>query len=191
MDVEVEMEQILWNNIRSMKELLELQNKQAVIKQQIKDLEMEQKYYTKHFESLEAVQPKLLPFYKFTKSKIIDFLVDEALNHKNRMTLFKQTKYLFYYGLYSPKQIKDQSHKEKIITQLQYHFYRLKLEELKSELKRIEDILEMKNFNDLMERIQLTSKQLFKSYLNKKGNFDRKTHYTQENSKSLNIFHRL
>ena len=95
MDVEVEMEQILWNNIRSMKELLELQNKQAVIKQQIKDLEMEQKYYTKHFESLEAVQPKLLPFYKFTKSKIIDFLVDEALNHKNRMTLFKQTKYLF------------------------------------------------------------------------------------------------
>ncbi|MFP3449350.1 hypothetical protein, partial [Pseudomonas sp. SIMBA_067] len=27
MDVEVEMEQILWNNIRSMKELLELQNK--------------------------------------------------------------------------------------------------------------------------------------------------------------------
>lgn len=188
MDVEVEMEQILWNNIRSMKELLELQNKQAVIKQQIKDLEMEQKYYTKHFESLEAVQPKLLPFYKFTKSKIIDFLVDEALNHKNRMTLFKQTKYLFYYGLYSPKQIKDQSHKEKIITQLQYHFYRLKLEELKSELKRIEDILEMKNFNDLMERIQLTSKQLFKSYLNKKGNFDRKTHYTQENFKKSKYF---
>ncbi|AFJ64158.1 putative helicase [Bacillus velezensis YAU B9601-Y2] len=188
MDVEVEMEQILWNNIRSMKELLELQNKQAVIKQQIKDLEMEQKYYTKHFESLEAVQPKLLPFYKFTKSKIIDFLVDEALNHKNRMTLFKQTKYLFYYGLYSPKQIKDQSHKEKIITQLQYHFYRLKLEELKSELKRIEDILEMKNFNDLTERIQLTSKQLFKSYLNKKGNFDRKTHYTQENFKKSKYF---
>lgn len=188
MDVEVEMEQILWNNIRSMKELLELQNKQAVIKQQIKDLEMEQKYYTKHFESLEAVQPKLLPFYKFTKSKIIDFLVDEALNHKNRMTLFKQTKYLFYYGLYSPKQIKDQSHKEKIITQLQYHFYRLKLEELKSEIKRIEDILEMKNFNDLTERIQLTSKQLFKSYLNKKGNFDRKTHYTQENFKKSKYF---
>ncbi|MEC2353647.1 AAA domain-containing protein [Bacillus velezensis] len=188
MNVEVEMEQILWNNIRSMKELLELQNKQAVIKQQIKDLEMEQKYYTKHFESLEAVQPKLLPFYKFTKSKIIDFLVDEALNHKNRMTLFKQTKYLFYYGLYSPKQIKDQSHKEKIITQLQYHFYRLKLEELKSELKRIEDILEMKNFNDLTERIQLTSKQLFKSYLNKKGNFDRKTHYTQGDFKKSKYF---
>lgn len=188
MDVEVEMEQILWNNIRSLKELLELQNKQAVIKQQIKDLEMEQKYYTKHFESLEAVQPKLLPFYKFTKSKIIDFLVDEALNHKNRMTLFKQTKYLFYYGLYSPKQIKDQYHKEKIITQLQYHFYRLKLEELKSELKRIEDILEMKNFNDLMETIQLTSKQLFKSYLNKKGNFDRKTHYTQGNFKKSKYF---
>ncbi|MEC1369241.1 AAA domain-containing protein [Bacillus velezensis] len=188
MNVEVEMEQILWNSIRSMKELLELQNKQAVIKQQIKDLEMEQKYYTKHFESLEAVQPKLLPFYKFTKSKIIDFLVDEALNHKNRMTLFKQTKYLFYYGLYSPKQIKDQSHKEKIITQLQYHFYRLKLEELKSELKRIEDILEMKNFNDLTERIQLTSKQLFKSYLNKKGNFDRKTHYTQGNFKKSKYF---
>ncbi|AIW31807.1 MULTISPECIES: AAA domain-containing protein [Bacillus] len=188
MDVEVEMEQILWNNIRSMKELLELQNKQAVIKQQIKDLETEQKYYTKHLESLEAVQPKLLPFYKFTKNKIIDFLVDEALNHKNRMTLFKQTKYLFYYGLYSPKQIKDQSHKEKIITQLQYHFYRLKLEELKSEIKRIEDILEMKNFNDLTERIQLTSKQLFKSYLNKKGNFDRKTHYTQENFKKSKYF---
>lgn len=188
MDVEVEMEQILWNNIRSMKELLELQNKQAVIKQQIKDLETEQKYYTKHLESLEAVQPKLLPFYKFTKNKIIDFLVDEALNHKNRLTLFKQTKYLFYYGLYSPKQIKDQSHKEKIITQLQYHFYRLKLEELKSEIKRIEDILEMKNFNDLTERIQLTSKQLFKSHLNKKGNFDRKTHYTQENFKKSKYF---
>ncbi|MEC1939630.1 DUF2726 domain-containing protein [Bacillus velezensis] len=188
MDVEVEMEQILWNNIRSMKELLELQNKQAVIKQQIKDLETEQKYYTKHLESLEAVQPKLLPFYKFTKNKIIDFLVDEALNHKNRMTLFKQTKYLFYYGLYSPKQIKDQSYKEKIITQLQYHFYRLKLEELKSEIKRIEDILEMKNFNDLAERIQLISKQLFKSYLNKKGDFNRKTHYTQENFKKSRYF---
>ncbi|WP_424160811.1 AAA domain-containing protein [Bacillus amyloliquefaciens] len=187
-DVEVEMEQILENNIRSMKELLGLQNKQAIIKQQIKDLEMEQKYYTKHFESLEAVQPKLLPFYKFTKSKIMDFLVDEALNHKNRMTLFKQTKYLFYYGLYSPEQIKDQSHKEKIITKLQFQFYRLKLEELKSELKRIEGILEMKNFNELTERIRLFSKQLFKNYLNKRGEVHRKTHYTQENFKKPKYF---
>ncbi|KXZ23299.1 DNA helicase [Bacillus nakamurai] len=187
-NVEVEMEQNLWNHIDSMKELLGLQNKQAIIKQQIKDLETEQKYYTKHFESLEAVQPKLLPFYKFTKSKILNYLVDEALNRNDRMTLLKKTKYLFYYGLYSTRQIKDQSNKEKIITQLQYHFYRLKLNELKSELKRIEDILEMKNFNELTDRVRLFSKQLFKSYLNKKSQGFRKTSFTQENFKKSKCF---
>ncbi len=64
-DRESELLKSVLSDVGSIKELLKLKNRQAVIKQKIKDLETEKKYYKQHFESLETMKPKLLPFYKF------------------------------------------------------------------------------------------------------------------------------
>ncbi|MED1017216.1 AAA domain-containing protein [Bacillus atrophaeus] len=170
------------SEIESIKELLNLQNRQAVIKQQIKDLETERKYYKQHFESLETMKPKLLPFYKFNNSKILNFMADEVLNNNNRMNFFKKTRYFFYYGLYDFKQLGDSLNKEKMLTQLQYQFYNQKLNELKNELDKINQTLHAKNFDELSNQIQNYSSLIFKNYIHnkqkgvKKENFEHKTY---------------
>ncbi|MCY8826008.1 AAA domain-containing protein [Bacillus atrophaeus] len=173
------------SEIESIKELLNLQNRQAVIKQQIKDLETERKYYKQHFDSLETMKPKLLPFYKFNNSKILNFMADEVLNNNNRMNFFKKTRYFFYYGLYDFKQLGDSLNKEKMLTQLQYQFYNQKLNELKNELDKINQTLHAKNFDELSNQIQNYSSLIFKNYIHnkqkgvKKENFEHKTYKMQ------------
>lgn len=188
---ESELLKSLLNDVESIKELLKLQNRQAVIKQQIKDLETEKKYYKQHFDSLETMKPKLLPFYKFNNSKILNFMVDEVLNKQNRMNFFKKTKYLFYYGLYDFKQIGDSLNKEKMLSQLQYQFYKQKLTELNTELSKINQMLHAKNFDELSNRIQNYSTLIFKNYIHNKQRAVKKEIFEHKKYKDAKQFDRF
>lgn len=118
-------------------------------------------------------------------------MADEVLNKQKRMNFFKKTKYLFYYGLYDFKQIGDSLNKEKVLSQLQYQFYKQKLTELNSELNKINQMLQAKNFDDLSNQIQNYSALIFKNYIHNKQNRIKEENFEHKKYKDAKQFDRF
>ncbi|MED2977852.1 AAA domain-containing protein [Bacillus swezeyi] len=195
--IEPEKESELLHNIIEdtalIKDLFQLQNRQAILKQQIKDLKTERVYFKEHMRTQERLEPKLLPFYRFDNTKILNFMADEVMNNEKRMTFFKKMKYLLYYGLYNFKLMGDSLQKQKILTELQYKFYNQKIMELENELEQVNKTLRTKNFEEINKRIQEHSVLYFKSKIHQTQKRDFFVHFDQKNykrSSNFNIFKR-
>lgn len=173
------------------KALFTLQNRHAVVTQQVKDVLAEQRYYESHASSQKQLKPKLLPFYSFGNQKILSFMAEEAMLEGNKLSLLTKLKFIFQYGLYDIKAMNNKEKMQDMITYLQYQFYDQKLAELKAELADIDQKLLTKDFQEINKRIIENSMTSFKNSFYeknmtiKKMDFERLTYKKAVNFKEF------
>jgi len=188
-DEEIEKIQVSINQDSSrIQALFTLQNRHAVINQQVKDVVAEQKYYASHASSQKQLKPKLLPFYQFENKKILSFMAEESMMKGNKLSLRQMLKYIFQYGLYDVKTMNNKEKMQDIITYLQYQFYEQKLTELNNELAAIDSELQTKNFQEMNKRIIENSMTFFKNSIYEKNMKIKKNDFKKHTYKKASTF---
>lgn len=154
---------------QKLNEMLKLQNRQAVLKQQLNKLHIEQEYFDKYYVESNAKPLKLRSFLKISADRILLIMIAYQCNIDKGNTTFRTKIYnLFFYGIYSFKLYNNSP--EVFISFLQKTYYEEKTKELYSEIEKITNKLYNYNFNNAMKEYSENSMKLFKSKLAERYN---------------------
>lgn len=173
-DLEVELQ----TNYNDLQEKLEIQNKLALLKQELSNVELEQKHFEEYYKIHQIKQyPKCIRNAS-SSLKMLDmiFACDNFKNisHKNVIIKFLliMWEYLKFWDrkrltLYNL--VKNNKYSLNFLkVQFQRKFYELKIQELNSEIKKISNYLSDYNFANKMKNYSELSAKIFKHNLYKK-----------------------
>lgn len=170
-----------------MDNLLKLQNKQALLKQELLLITKEKDYFDLYYEKHDYLQIRKLSFYKLSHEKIISFLVENyfLLTKSNRINFVSKLKLFFKYGFYNFKLLNEQNND--VIIQFEKMYYGIKIKSLNNNIQKIEKQLEAKDFIKINKECYEKSKTLFeaklfdrfKKSLSNRHIFDKKTYYKE------------
>jgi superfamily I DNA and/or RNA helicase len=152
---------------KKLSQMLEYKNKQALLKQELSELQTEYQYYNDYYaESSFKQQVSLDTFYSLSADRVLQVLIEYKQIIQNRDFRFRNKLYnLLIYGLYNFKIYKCPS--EEIISFLQKSYYDLKIKELKSEINTLALKLESYNFELAMKEYTDDSMKLLKANIAK------------------------
>lgn len=151
-----------------LKVLLENQREMAKLKEELSKLEVEQKYFEKEFNG-EYIGVKKYSFYKkWSSQQIINFITQlEGIEPSDKPTGFMlKVKLFIKYGVYKNKVITES--RPRIINSLKKDYYIKSIENRKSRIKGLENRLENKSYQSLLDEYVEVSSRLFKASLNRK-----------------------
>ncbi|QDI91142.1 DUF2726 domain-containing protein [Salicibibacter halophilus] len=168
--LEDDLEEAVHEEAQQLKKLFSLQNHQARLAEQLREIETEAQHYRKHLEETEQEKnmPKQLPFYSFTQRKILELTAEQTLEDHHRLPFFKKLKTIIYYGIYDKEWLNNNKKREKTRSSLQLRFYEKKETELKMRLGEIDNQLEAADFENRTRNITHRSLAYFKSKLAKR-----------------------
>lgn len=154
----------LKNSEKKLNEMLEDQNKLALLRQERSALETEYEYFLHYYAEISSNFPSLRPFLKYSSDKILKILVDYTRAVKQgKITLRNKLYNLFTYGIYDLRIYKYPA--EDMITFLQKIFYSKKMYELQTQIEVLETKLQHYNFEKAMKNYSLASMNMFKAKL--------------------------
>lgn len=167
---------------KKLNELLEKNNKKAVLEKEISDYELEQKYFEQYYKEQDIKKIGKLSFYNKTDERILEFMLDSQLLYEKKVKIewLHKLKLLFKYGIVDLKSL--DKHLIEIILTLQKDYYQIKIKNLKKEFSEIKNYLKMHNFEKLQKEHQEISEKILKSKLYKKYN-GKKNNFTIQNYK--------
>ena len=148
--------------------LLEDQRKMAKLKEELSKLQVEQKYFDKGFND-EYIDVKKYSFYrKWSNQRIINFITQlEGIEPSDKPTGFMAIVKLFIqYGVYKHKVITKS--RASIINSLKKDYYIKSIENRKSRIKVLQNKLDNKSYQALLDEYVEVSSRLFKANLNRK-----------------------
>ena len=155
---------------KQLNELLEKNNKKAILEKEIDAYKLEQKYFEEYYKKQDIDKIEELSFYHKTNDRILEFLLDIQLlcEDKVRFEWLHKIKLVLKYGIKNLKQLDE--HLVDIILQLQKEYYEKKIESLDKEFINIEQELKIHNLEKLQKEHQEISEKIFKSRLYKRYN---------------------
>jgi superfamily I DNA and/or RNA helicase len=149
---------------QKLNQMLEYQNKRAVLQQEISIFKTEYEYFNQYYTASNFKTPKLKSFFKYSSDKILKILVEYKQNIiKGKITFRERLHNLFFRGIFNinfymyPPEI--------IISFLQKMFYEKKIQEVKKEINELSSKLENYSFENEMREYTKRSMDLFKSKL--------------------------
>ena len=148
--------------------LLDDQRKMAKLKEELSKLQVEQKYFDKGFND-EYIDVKKYSFYrKWSNQRIINFITRlEGIEPSDKPTGFMAIVKLFIqYGVYKHKIITES--RSSIINSLKKDYYIKSIENRKSRIKVLQNKLDNKSYQELLNEYVEVSSRLFKANLNRK-----------------------
>ena len=150
---------------QTLDQLLEQKNQKAILEQQKRALETEQKHFEQYYQNLNLDELTKLPFYKLNSDRIIAFLAENTLAKElgTTDTLVHKIKLFFKYGVYQYRYFKD--HDIQIVLRLQREYYKLKLLMLNRQINQIETVLARASFDELRDMHQAYSVRIFRKKL--------------------------
>lgn len=162
---EVEMlKSTLKESHQKLNQMLEYQNKRAVLQQEISILKTEYEYFNQYYTASNFKTPKLKSFFKYSSDKILKILVEYKQNIiKGKITFRERLYNLFFRGIFNIKFYMYPP--EIIISFLQKMFYEKKIHEVKKEINELSSKLENYSFENEMRKYTKRSMELFKSKL--------------------------
>lgn len=145
-------------------ELSELQNEQAKTRELITRLEIESKYFDKHF-SVDPINPSDWSFAnKWTTANLMSFMAEvECFSINGNLSWPLRIKWLFKYGIYRFKDIKVLS--SNLFKGLASEYYKRKKVELAESKRLIDQKLNQHNFEQLLKQYTDSSMTLFKHHI--------------------------
>lgn len=189
-----ELENNLKNDYQELQEKLEVQNRLAMLKQELSNVELEQKHFFEYYKTFEVKQ---LPKYirNATSSlRMLDmiFYCDnyQEITHKNVIIkiLLVISEYLKFWDrkrLTLHNLIKKNGYTlNDLKVQFQYKFYELRLKELESEVKKLKNSLLDYDFTSKMKTYSELSAKMFKHFLHKKYFNSNRDKYTLDELKT-------
>ena len=154
----------LLSSQQKLNEMLELQNRQADLKQKLSVMYTEQEYFHKYYTEANVQSVKLQSFLKISADNIISILIDYQRNIEKDSISFRTKLYNFIiYGIYNFKLYNYSS--EVFISFLQRTYYDKKINELNNQIEKIANKLDKYNFDSSMKEYSENSMKLFKSKL--------------------------
>ena len=153
---------------RQLNDLLEKNNKKAILEKEINEYKLEQEYFEKYYKEQNLQKIEELCFYNKTADKILEFLLDSQLLYegKIRFEWLYKIKLLLKYGIKNLKKL--DKHLIETILQLQKEYYKKKIEGLNKELTKVNKEMNINSFEELQKEHQQISEKIFKSKLYKK-----------------------
>ncbi|PHM46801.1 AAA domain-containing protein [Xenorhabdus miraniensis] len=145
-------------------ELLELKNEQARTRELISRLEIENKYFDKHF-SVDPINPSKWSFgNKWSTPNLMRFMAEvEYFSINEKLSWPLRFKWLFKYGIYKFKDVKSLS--SRLFKGLASEYYRRKKTELVESKFSIDQKLNQHNFEDLLRQYTDNSMAVLKHHI--------------------------
>ena len=170
----------LKDNYKELQEKLDIQNKLALLKQEFSNVELEQKHFLEYYKTLEVKQePRCIRNSK-TSLEMLDMIFAcenyKEISHDNivikfLLTIFEYLKFWNRKRLILHNLIRKKKYSLDFLkAQFQQKFYELKTQELKSEIKKLNDNLLNYDFASKMKAYSELSAKMFKHYLSVKYN---------------------
>lgn len=189
-DLEIELQ----TNYKDLQEKLEIQNKLALLKQELSNVELEQKHFGEYYKTFEIKEAPKCIRNATSSLKMLDmiFACDNFKNitHKNVIIKFLliiceylkfwDRKRLTLYNLIS----NGKYNLDFLKVQFQRKFYELKIKELSSEIKNLDNYLSDYNFANKMKFYSELSTRIFKHHLYEKYVQTCRDKYTLEELKT-------
>ncbi|MEX0445001.1 AAA domain-containing protein [Xenorhabdus sp. SGI246] len=156
--------QVITSTDNLISELLELQNEQARIRELISRLEVESKYFDKHF-SVDPINPSKWSFgNKWSTPNLMRFMAEvEYFSINEKLSWPLRFKWLFKYGIYKFKDVKALS--SDLFKGLASEYYQRKKTELLESKFSIDQKLNQHNFEDLLRQYTDSSIAVLKHHI--------------------------
>ncbi|NDY72235.1 DNA helicase [Desulfobacter hydrogenophilus] len=151
-----------------LEELLDAQNNMAKLKQKLNEINVEKH----HFQDYLSQHDKIKPYKTYSSiqhsSDIYNLCkaFQKIIKKEGNPGILFKLKNLFKYGIYSFSFYKNPI--DAIIAHLQGRFYELKEEEVQSDIKALQSILENSSFEKAVQESEKCSQQLFQAKLSKR-----------------------
>ena len=170
----------LKDDYKELQEKLDIQNKLALLKQEFSNVELEQKHFLEYYKTLEVKQePRCIRNSK-SSLEMLDMIFAcenyEEISHDNivikiLLIIFEYLKFWNRKRLILHNLIRKKKYTLDFLkAQFQQKFYELKTQELKSEIKKLNDNLLNYDFASKMKAYSELSAKMFKHYLSVKYN---------------------
>ncbi|MEH7307599.1 AAA domain-containing protein, partial [Neobacillus drentensis] len=152
---------------RKLDEMLDYQNKLAILKQELSNFQTEYEYFMRYYEQSKFKPLYLKSFLKLSSEKILRILLEFKQNlNKGKITFKNKIYNLFVYGIYNLKLYKIPP--DQVVSFLQKSFYEKKMDELNSQIESISITLENYSFEQEMKEYSRRSMDLYKAKLAEK-----------------------
>jgi superfamily I DNA and/or RNA helicase len=156
----------LKNSQQMLNKMLEYKNEQALLKNELSELQTEYTYYDDYLSKSSIQQLQISSFLRLSSEKVLKMLIEYQSNlEKGKVKLRTKLYNLFVYGIYNFKIY--QYTPEVVISFLQKAYYELKLKELKSAIQELTNKLDNYNFDRSMKEYSEDSMRLLKASLAK------------------------
>lgn len=149
-------------------DLLEKKNEEAKIQQELSAYLLEQQHFERYYEEQKIEKIENLSFYRKSPDRIISFLIDHHFAKDKGILnkLIYKSKLFVKHGFIHFKKLKEKE--IEIILNFQRKYYEYKIAELRKRKREIEEELEKRSFESLLEEHRTYSSALFKHKLYKK-----------------------
>lgn len=149
---------------QKLNEMLAYQNKQAVLKHKLSELQTEHEYFNKYYIGSNIEPLQMRPLLRLSSDSILTILLEYKHNiEQGNIGLGKKLYNLFVYGIYNFKFYNNTP--EVVISFLQKAYYDTKIKEIKSKIEILSKKLKNYNFENAMKEYSLSSMDLFKAKL--------------------------
>ena len=162
--------------------LLEHNNQLAIVKEAYSRLQLERKYFDKHFDILPINMKGLSFFNRWKAPHILRFMADFMHQSQNENLSF-QTKFKWLYKYRIFKFSDFQSLNNDIFKGVISEYYQTRSNELLDETTAIEQSLASDDFDRLLKRLTESSILIFKDFIADKYQAHRDIEFTQKNYK--------
>lgn len=153
------------NNYNKIKDILELNNHLAILKNEIKELEIEREYLNRWLSNDLNIDLKNFKIFRESSTRLVELLSLLEIIPENKMSIFRKLQLLIFYGIYDLKNIDNIEYREEIVSELQLKFYDKKISEMKKKIIDIENRISSSNYKNLEENIKEDSINYFKQWL--------------------------
>lgn len=146
--------------------MLLMQNKSAMLKQELSELLTEQKYFDDYYRTRSSKNTDRILLYKPSPDRIMSFIVKYQflLENNKPLNMLTKLKFLILYGIYNLWKYNP----EDVVLNLQMLYYDSKKSLLENEIETIKNTLQRNNFEQIMQEYTDVSMKLFKTELCKK-----------------------
>lgn len=159
-------------------QLLEDNNRLALVKESYSRLQIEREYFNKHFDILPIDMKRSSFFHKWNAPHLLNFMADfKHQSQYGKLSFLTKFKWLYRYGIYKFSDFKSLSND--VFKGVISEYYETKSSDLAGEIEFLESVLAQNDFDSMLEKLTESSLIIFKNFIADKYRSQRNVEFTK------------